>query len=219
MPSLWSPTTILQLCNDSRCVGHAPSKSRKCLARIRKANVQRCTSIIADMAQQTPDAVLLAPQLRLLAECGLCVRWHQYQIDAMVGKWSERMRAAFPAAQVGPQVIPAPVPSTTRARTVSPTPPHTVRTPASVPGPSRTVPVPRCHRTHVRRLPTDEECSICCDEVVMSEGDGTLVWCKSGCGKSVHKECFEVWRQSCVRARKAATCVYCRGKWKDTCGC
>jgi hypothetical protein len=284
----WSPTAILQLCNDRRCVGYAPSTRQKCTIKIRKDNVNRCNSIVADMAWQAPDPVLLAPKLRELAGCGLCVRYHQYQIGKMVEKWSARIRAAFPAPisrvgrggtarrSAGPEELtPAQrdraeiealqatiaaaeeevrtarrrlnllqnasrassvsrvststlnVPtvsstshssSPTRSRTVSPTPPHAVPTPAPARGSSHTVPTPRCRRTHVRRISIDEECGICYEEM-MSEGDSTLVWCKCGCGKSVHTECFEEWRKTCVGARTAAKCVNCRREWEDRCGC
>jgi len=79
---------------------------------------------------------------------------------------------------------------------------------------------PRCTRAHARRLPVDEECSVCYrDELMSSCARDRLVWCKNGCGRSVHKVCFLVWMRECVLHERAVTCVYCRRGWVDRCGC
>jgi len=94
-----------------------------------------------------------------------------------------------------------------------------VRTPSPVRASTQTTPVRRCTRPHVRRLPVDEECAICFEGVLADTEVDELVWCKAGCGKSVHKECFEVWKGECVRAGRATTCIHCRTRWVDRCGC
>ena len=51
-----------------------------------------------------------------------------------------------------------------------------------------------CTVRHVTRRPIDKNCPICCDPMPrhrLSE----LVWCKGQCGRSVHKACFETWRE------------------------
>lgn len=68
------------------------------------------------------------------------------------------------------------------------------------------------------REPEDgDDCPICFDDL---KGDGgELVYCRYGCGKAIHKECFERWRQSKERSGEQVTCVYCRTPWSvDTGG-
>ncbi|KAH7092507.1 hypothetical protein FB567DRAFT_239378 [Paraphoma chrysanthemicola] len=309
MTQLWSPNTILNLSQDGRCVGHAPSKGRKCLTPIGYDNLKR---VVSEIATQEPDADLLRSKLRCMAQHGLCRRYHQYQVDDMVDKWTSRIRAAFPpppparrmhrhadrsvassrASSIAPRSVASVSSSrpehseiqtlqetiaamqetirvaqrqlerlqytspsesslsrvdtddistlrlsrsssmqsvtTTRSetiRSVAPTAPvrsTRVETPAATRAEEHT-PRPiatRCSRTHVRRLPVDEECAICYDEEHLSErAPEDIVWCKSGCGKSVHRECFEAWQASCVQESRAATCTHCRTRWVDECAC
>ena len=75
---------------------------------------------------------------------------------------------------------------------------------------------PRCTQTHVRRLPIADECPICY-EAMTEEG---LVWCKRGCGQSVHGECMDAWKASLVAGGNLVRCTMCRGRWEDgECGC
>lgn len=57
----------------------------------------------------------------------------------------------------------------------------------------------------------DDICPICltdiCDEPLSS-----LCYCKYGCGKSVHKECFDVWTKSGINS---GVCIFCRAKWAN----
>ncbi|KAH8723779.1 hypothetical protein GQ44DRAFT_619687, partial [Phaeosphaeriaceae sp. PMI808] len=92
----WSPEDVLQLCDDGRCVGYAPSKRRKCMMRISYGNEMECQYLISEMAEEQPNADLLEPKLRRLAQHGLCVQFHQNQVDDMVRKWSLRIRTAYP---------------------------------------------------------------------------------------------------------------------------
>lgn len=48
------------------------------------------------------------------------------------------------------------------------------------------------------------------DDDEYDEEEGELVWCKDGCGQSVHKDCFETWKKECEDRGRAATCVNCR---------
>lgn len=335
MPRTWDPEDILQLQSDSRCVGHAHTTGRKCRNIIRYDNLKRCNSILVEMSEQEPDSILLEPKLRRLAEHGLCVRWHQNQVDNMVQEWSSSIRAAFPPrterrripypasssmvsdglsstvtsptvsisdeseietlqaniadmqesiriaqhrliqllcarptarasstrdssvsrvltsdgwtlgvesdeeaaspprltqrrANIAPASRPvAPQVPSSVTRVLSPprqrTPPREVSPPVprAQAAPARPILQSRCSRTHVRRLNIDDICSICYDdEDDVSECDASeLVWCKSGCGRSVHKDCFEVWQRECIRGGRAATCIHCRGEWEDVCEC
>jgi hypothetical protein len=278
---------------------------------IRYDNLKRVNSLVAEIATQEPDAQLLRPKLHRMAQYGLCVRYHQYQVDDMVDKWTSRIRVAFlpvaaphshrniersaissrassvqthstsSVASSVPdhseiqtlqetiaamqetirvaqrqlerlQYAPPPASSLSRVSTddistlrlsrsstiqsvatarsdsvrpAAPSPPvRTVQ--AQPPAMSRVVEptsgsvAGRCTRAHVRRLPLDEECAICYDDVPLSRCEpSALVWCKSGCGRSVHRECFEAWETSCAQESRAATCTHCRTRWEDGCAC
>ena len=348
MPQSWVPSEVLQLEDDRCCVGYAPSKGRKCLVRIRRDNVKRCNSLLRDLSEQQPDPDLLESKLRRLAQCGLCVRFHQNQVDSMVAQWTQRMRAVFAArsdrivratardellapssrsspsnprrstsmaapAVVSPtaqsdietlrttiatmqaellaaqrrldllahdSVIPSPSRVSTsdisslrlsrsttttshsdtngRRRSETSTNSHgsqpvvhaSARSPTATPATSRTQPVdtaglntrnttpvttrrstptsvaetrsapPPCSSTHVHRLPYSEECSICYDGDDLSTCNSSeVVWCRSGCGRTVHKSCFDEWRARCTLDGRSLRCTICRSDWEPDCEC
>ncbi|KAF2844625.1 hypothetical protein T440DRAFT_376001, partial [Plenodomus tracheiphilus IPT5] len=116
-------------------------------------------------------------------------------------------------------------PSSTQSVTTSPI--DTV-TSVTVPltsevAPSATVestPPQPCTRTHAHRLPIDEECSICYEADHLSTCEPSeLVWCRSTCGRSVHKSCFDAWRTQCEKDGRELTCTMCRADWSADCGC
>jgi len=72
-----------------------------------------------------------------------------------------------------------------------------------------------CTRTHVRRRAVDDECPICREDFLLRD---ELVWCKSGCGRTVHRECFETWEVECRAGGRRATCAVCRSNW-GSCDC
>ncbi|KAF1837100.1 hypothetical protein BDW02DRAFT_492162, partial [Decorospora gaudefroyi] len=95
-PTPWNPTAILQLTHDKRCIGYAPSKKRKCQNPIRAQNAAYMVSLLAQLALVSPlDTVCLRPRLWVLAQRGLCVRWHQGQVEEVVRRWEGRIRDAF----------------------------------------------------------------------------------------------------------------------------
>ncbi|KAF1938350.1 hypothetical protein EJ02DRAFT_457919 [Clathrospora elynae] len=335
-PPSWEPKAVLELCNDGRCIGYAPSRGRKCQMPIRYENLKRVNSLVTDLCGQYPDAELLRPTLYQIAERGLCVRFHRYQIDEIVEKWTMRIRAAFPEAfppssigtqDAGPTVgdqsgedfsssrqsmssseslsqssrsstmysspsLPAQSEVETLQETIaamqevlqtaqrrldllSYTPPSadtspsisrvstseisslnlsrsstvassgvsrdiiagttsatTVREDASSAAVSTAstasqvvIPAPppssrRCTRTHARRLPLNEECSICHEGDLLLECDASaLVWCRSSCGRTVHKSCFDDWRAQCLIEGRSLRCAVCRGAWDEVCEC
>jgi hypothetical protein len=59
----------------------------------------------------------------------------------------------------------------------------------------------------VKRQPTNDICPICLDNLEEGSQDD-LDYCKYGCGKSIHKNCFSMW---CKKNQR--TCVFCRAKW------
>jgi hypothetical protein len=80
-----------------------------------------------------------------------------------------------------------------------------------------------CDEIHVKRKDREgESCSICLDGFEEDgEGDakGALEWCKMGCGKNVHRECFESWRNECLKGKMEVRCTDCRTAWFDGCQC
>ncbi|KAF2205376.1 hypothetical protein GQ43DRAFT_437095 [Delitschia confertaspora ATCC 74209] len=83
----------------------------------------------------------------------------------------------------------------------------------------------QCNVTHVLRRPVEDECPIC-QEPMLDEPLSTLVWCKSSCGRSVHKVCNDMWRTSQLRNNKQVSllsvrvrCAICRTQWQESCTC
>lgn len=305
----WYPRDVLELCRDGRCVGYAPSKRRKCQICIASWSVSTMNAIIDEMSRQLPDPTILRPQLQRLATYGLCVRYHQGQVDSMVYKWSRKIYAAFPTGRVP---VSDPSPSHTVASSISSaTPPHlenlrdmrrctnellaivsnnhppiqttsmtstsvseisspalsrrssipsdssehtiisstsdstesthqTITPPSSISQISRTAtpssaeddatepltslpspPQPQpCARPHVRRILLSDPCPICHEGGPLSSCLATdIVWCKSSCGRPVHKSCFEIWRTQREQDGQTPTCVICRADWDDECDC
>lgn len=62
----------------------------------------------------------------------------------------------------------------------------------------------RCSTAHVIRRSLTEDCAICYERL-SDTAFGDLVWCKSQCGRSVHKECWEHWSRA---STSPAKCVH-----------
>lgn len=50
-----------------------------------------------------------------------------------------------------------------------------------------------------------DQCPICLEPL---ENSKELDFCKYSCGKTIHKQCFQMWKMT-----KGNVCVYCRAKW------
>ena len=61
----------------------------------------------------------------------------------------------------------------------------------------------------IKKQIKDNNCPICIEELKENE---TLDYCKFGCGKSIHKECFNIWSRK--REANEKRCVYCRTEWE-----
>ena len=77
---------------------------------------------------------------------------------------------------------------------------------------------PTCTVRHARRLAIDDECPICHGDFLLRDQD-RLVWCKSGCGRTVHQDCFETWKKACEEGDRVVTCGVCRTPWSQDCHC
>jgi hypothetical protein len=80
-------------------------------------------------------------------------------------------------------------------------------------------PAVRCMRTHVRRLPLDDECAICYAPTPVDCKPSEVVWCRAGCGRSVHTSCFEIWKTQRTSEKSPLTCMICRVNWDEKCEC
>ena len=66
-----------------------------------------------------------------------------------------------------------------------------------------------------REIEEDDDCPVCYEAFADTAQEQTI-WCRVGCGKSVHQSCFLKWSQSISRkygGNKVVTCVYCRTEW------
>lgn len=55
-------------------------------------------------------------------------------------------------------------------------------------------------------------CPVCLEEMSPVAPQGAILTCRT-CRNAVHAECFARWKRS--RARRAATCVVCRSRWRQ----
>ncbi|KAF2257791.1 hypothetical protein CC78DRAFT_549639 [Lojkania enalia] len=106
-PTLWEPRSILNIDEDSRCVGYAPSRGRKCLMPLAQSSLYKVESLLNMLAAKQPDATCpdLQDTLRQLAGFTLCVRFHQGQNSTIVQKWTDRISEAFPRGVVQTTIL------------------------------------------------------------------------------------------------------------------
>jgi hypothetical protein len=90
--AIWDAKSVLSIVNPDRgtitCVGYAPSKGRRCQNPISQANRTAITAILTNLSSQYPSVRGMRTDLEEVAEMGLCRRYHQYQADDMVERWS-----------------------------------------------------------------------------------------------------------------------------------
>ena len=131
-----------------------------------------------------------------------------------------RLRSTSRTSASPPPITP------TRTHTLDIPPLHLSRL-STEPAPSELSPASRpplpssqCPRTHVRRRAIDDECVICRDgEPMTALPLSELVWCKSECGRSVHKRCFRDWQDDCRAIGRSLSCTLCRADWAADCAC
>ena len=97
---LWSPSEVLQLDPHSSgftCIGHAPSKGRRCHNPIAYANRQEAANILKEMSTLDPHSKRLDKRFEKLAPRLLCQKWHQNQAADMKALWRREIDRHFPA--------------------------------------------------------------------------------------------------------------------------
>ncbi|KAF2424401.1 hypothetical protein EJ08DRAFT_663988 [Tothia fuscella] len=222
---------------ESRCPIFQPRRDLQCLNHPDHEDAPLAKEILTRLIYRTAPYTLRDDEasLRLLAATFLCQEHSQdIIIDLVVDQWRENLpggsnyhsSANLIHHQEKGRLISAPlllgldlyhperfagITGLNSAAFAKPRKRATRITPANA--------APICDRSHVRRRSVNEECSICRDEEVMGLGSfEDLVWCKDGCGKSFHKECFDGWRETQGKDGVVPPkCVNCKRRWDDDC--
>jgi hypothetical protein len=199
--------------------------------------------------RRSPDPVALEADLLRLAGLLLCPRFHQNQSQEIVVKWNtylEDLRESrSSSSETSVSTTESTTPSTRSDSTqissqgssrisntvriptpiVDESPVRSAEQPPISPSAATTQraetaasPSVACTRRHVRRRAIDDSCPICYEDFLLRD-QHQLVWCKSGCGRTVHKTCFDTWKTACLDRGAAATCVICRTQWARDCAC
>ncbi|KAF1978959.1 hypothetical protein BU23DRAFT_549649 [Bimuria novae-zelandiae CBS 107.79] len=100
----------------------------------------------------------------------------------------------------------------------SPTSPPPSTPSSSPPSPLQRSPQRPCTNPHVRRRAIDDACPICHEDFLLRDQDA-LVWCKSGCGRTVHGACWERWKHTQQADGREGSCAMCRTPWGRECAC
>ncbi len=61
----------------------------------------------------------------------------------------------------------------------------------------------------VKQKGLDDVCPVCLCDMEL-QGDQQLDFCRNGCGRTIHVQCFDMWANANSR-----TCVFCHEKWWD----
>jgi hypothetical protein len=99
---LWNPSETLGINNpDSNsgsitCIGHAPSKGRRCQNPINKANKNFISETLNEIAYLHPDSSAVMSRLRTIAGPALCVRYHQNQAEIVLMQWQRKLQQLTP---------------------------------------------------------------------------------------------------------------------------
>ena len=67
----------------------------------------------------------------------------------------------------------------------------------------------------MRPIEDEDDCGVCYEPFGETKEEPTI-WCRTGCGKSVHQSCFLKWSQALRKkygSHKSVGCVYCRTDW------
>lgn len=95
--ALWNPSQVLRLGpyspkETSTCIGHAPSKNRRCRNPIAAANQQEAKKLLDRIGSTNITRnVDLTEELEEVAARLLCRRWHQNQAPVVARKWMEEV--------------------------------------------------------------------------------------------------------------------------------
>jgi hypothetical protein len=238
----WTPKAVLQLLNNGRCISLDP---RRCTARLSHQDSAQVGLLLDIVAEKHPVAYSLGYWLRDLAKRGLCLQ-HHHQIDATVSRWNRRIAEAHPhpvhtedasndiadpagQAQHTQELHRMELGGATMRRssfsTLHEVADRVVAMERELPSRNAAL-IPYFSGSLTSKpviphgpSPLDEECPICYDDELLSACDALeLEKCETGCGKTMHKDCFDKWREACQNDRRPLTCAYCRKIWDPWCG-
>lgn len=200
----WAPAEILNLnplSSTFTCVGHAPSKGRRCRNAIACVNRQEGAKILLQMSRLDPRSQTLDDKLYELASRLLCRRWHQNQVADMKRKWQcsiELYLARRGEDEMAERGNNAPTVDEAEGGESSEENVSEIPTPEQ---PSRQT---AQHHAHHRRE-IEGDCSICCEDLTTA---GDTVWCRARCGQNFHADCIGLWLASQEIDRGRRTCPY-----------
>ena len=104
---LWDPAAVLGIINETpyyqsiTCVGYAPSKGRRCRKGISMENKSCITKALDGLARLGPDSPIVASKLWTIAARGLCVTFHQGQIEQVVNNWMKSIKKVAGKGKLG----------------------------------------------------------------------------------------------------------------------
>jgi hypothetical protein len=95
---LWDPLNTLEILNKDSgyeslitCVGHAPSKNRRCQNRINKGNREYIMNTLNEMAYLQPNSTAVLRSLQRISGPALCLAYHQGQAESVVEQWKRKL--------------------------------------------------------------------------------------------------------------------------------
>ncbi|KAF2814149.1 uncharacterized protein BDZ99DRAFT_232181 [Mytilinidion resinicola] len=233
LPILWHPVEALRLRCVQCCEGESYTRHRGCRALLDVKALTAMVRVCDAMATTQPDPAALLPDLQLLARLCLCTS-HTGQIARFVQNWETLLREAYPrsvvAAQPQPRIVPSRHPDhdshlelARKLRALDRAAQETA--PAAAAQTAKAIRCPLWKATHVPRRPVEGECPICREDM---DDPVVLTWCKTGCGRTFHRECVDIWRKEWSRIeeqsrwhydeRQSFSCGMCRSMWVE-CGC
>lgn len=206
----WAPTEVLELDPNSfgfTCIGHAPSKGRRCRNPIASVNRQEGAKILLQMSRLDPHSQRLDDKLEELASRLLCKRWHQNQAAGMKRRWHCAVESYLAAENARREEL------RERENSERDEAEADEREPGEHvhPAPTREQPHGESHHTHDRRA-VEGDCSICCED--LSSG-GDTPWCRAQCRQNFHADCLNLWHASQEADGRVKTCPYCRTEWAE----
>ena len=121
---LWSPAKVLRLGKyspeeESTCIGHAPSKGRRCRNPIAAVNHEEAAKMLDRISRIDVLAADLEEEFEDIASLLLCRRWHQNQASIVARKWCvavETYRAKVARQRTREQISVPATEATTRTR-------------------------------------------------------------------------------------------------------
>jgi hypothetical protein len=92
---VWDPVAVFEIINPDKgtftCVGHAPSKGRRCRWDINQQNRQEVYSLLDRISVLSPSNPEVSLLLGKITFKSLCVRYHRDQADHVAQIWTQRL--------------------------------------------------------------------------------------------------------------------------------